>query len=161
ACGPTGPRCARRCSICSAMRASLRILHTFGDSLKRTTVCNSCTPRRRGRALPAHESRLRLPDICLNGGALASHPPPHALTHPGDPGPRDPPRRVRRAWLRGLGFCLGLGRLTLAWSLRRAPARSPHEAAAEEIQTRAAEHLALQHFQAIDVPLDRAGRPRQ
>ena len=36
-----------------------------------------------------------------------------------------------------------------------------HEAAAEEIEVRAAKHLAFQHFEAIDVPLDRAIRPGQ
>ena len=46
----------------------------------------------------------------------------------------------------------GLG-LPLAWR--------PHEAAAEEIEARAAKHLAFQHFEAIDVPLDRAGAPGQ
>ena len=124
-------------------------------------VYSACTPRQRGQALPSHERLLRMPDIGLDGVAIASHPPPHALTHHGDTGPDDPPRRVRRAWLRSLGFCMGWCRLTLAGSLCRAPAWSPHEAAAEEIQTRAAKHLALQHFQAVDVPLDRAGRPRQ
>ena len=46
----------------------------------------------------------------------------------------------------------GLGR-PIAWG--------PHETAAEEIEARPAKHLALEHFEAIDVPLDRTGRPRQ
>ena len=37
----------------------------------------------------------------------------------------------------------------------------PQEAAAEEIEARPAKHLAFQHFQAVDVPLDRAGTPGQ
>jgi hypothetical protein len=56
---------------------------------------------------------------------------------------------------------VGLGRRTLAWSLCLAPAWSEYEAAAEEIETRAAIHLALQHFQAIDMALDRPGTPGQ
>ena len=40
--------------------------------------------------------------------------------------------------------------LRLAWST--------HEAAAEEIEARTAKHLTFQHFEAIDMPLDRAGR---
>ena len=53
----------------------------------------------------------------------------------------------------------------LGGSLGLPPAWSQHEAAAEEIEVRPAKHLAFQHFQAIDVPLDgpldsRAGSPR-
>jgi hypothetical protein len=38
---------------------------------------------------------------------------------------------------------------------------SAHEAAAQEIEARSAKHLALQHFQAIDMALDRSIGPRQ
>src|SRR4029453_12740031 len=40
-------------------------------------------------------------------------------------------------------------------------ARRQHEATMQEIETRAAKHLPLQHFEAVDVPLDRAIGPRQ
>jgi hypothetical protein len=42
-----------------------------------------------------------------------------------------------------------------------APRLGTHEAAAEEIQARPAEHLALQHFEAVDTPLDRTITPGQ
>jgi hypothetical protein len=35
-------------------------------------------------------------------------------------------------------------------------ARRQHKATMEEIETRAAKHLPLQHFKAVDVPLNRA-----
>ena len=49
-----------------------------------------------------------------------------------------------------LGPALGL---PLTWGM--------HEAAAQEIEACAAKHLALQHFEAIDVPLDRTSTPGQ
>jgi hypothetical protein len=49
----------------------------------------------------------------------------------------------------------------LPLSLGLPPSGSEQEAPAEEIEARSATHLALQHLQAIDVPLDRAGPPRQ
>jgi hypothetical protein len=52
-------------------------------------------------------------------------------------------------------------RCTWAGSLGLSPAWSPHEATAEEIETRPAKHLAFEHFEAIDMPLDRASRPGQ
>src|SRR5882672_199037 len=62
-----------------------------------------------------------------------------------------PSRRMGRcARLRGLG--VGLCR-AIAWG--------PDEAATQEIKTRAAKHLAFEHFETIDMPLDRAGRPGQ
>ena len=39
--------------------------------------------------------------------------------------------------------------------------RGPQEAAAEEIEARPAKHLAFQHLEAIDVPLDRTRAPGQ
>src|SRR6267378_6606551 len=62
-----------------------------------------------------------------------------------------PSRRMGRcARLRGLG--VGLCR-AIAWG--------PDEAATQEIKTRAPKHLAFEHFETIDMPLDRAGRPGQ
>ena len=49
----------------------------------------------------------------------------------------------------------------LACSLSLPPAWSPHKAAAEQIEARPANHLAFQHFQTVDVPLDRARTPGQ
>ena len=49
--------------------------------------------------------------------------------------------------------------LLLVWGLCLLPTWGQHEAAAQEIQTCPPKHLALQHFQAVDMPLDRAGTP--
>ena len=48
-----------------------------------------------------------------------------------------------------------------AGGLCRPIAWCPDEAAAEEIEPRPAKHLTFQHFEAIDMPLDRAGTPGQ
>src|SRR5438876_9682022 len=63
------------------------------------------------------------------------------------------------AWLRG-----PRGRLCrLTWAGRRGwlGSRSQHEATAEEIEACPAKHLALQHFEAIDMALHRAIGPRE
>jgi hypothetical protein len=70
-----------------------------------------------------------------------------------------PPHLWRCAGLRGHGG--RLGRCRLAETLGLVPTGRPQEAAAEEIAVRAADHLAFHHFQAVDVPLDRAGAPGQ
>ena len=70
-----------------------------------------------------------------------------------------PPYLWRCAGLRGHGG--RLGRCLLAETLGLVPTGRPQEAAAEEIEVRAAKHLAFHHFQAVDVPLDRAGTPGQ
>ena len=75
------------------------------------------------------------------------------------PGVRPKLHRWSCAWLRGR--CGRLGRYPLAWSLGLVPTWRPQEAAAEEIEARSAKHVALQHLQAVDVPLDRAGTPGQ
>jgi hypothetical protein len=49
-------------------------------------------------------------------------------------------------------------RVSTSWNAHEV---ASHEAAAQEIEARLAEHLALEHFEALDVPLDRAGRPGQ
>ena len=72
-----------------------------------------------------------------------------------------PPTSVRDARLGGYGPCRSLeGRLpTLSRLLLTA--WSTDKAAAEEIEARAAKHLALQHLQAIDVPFHGARAPGQ
>ena len=50
---------------------------------------------------------------------------------------------------------------TRAGRLGRLGSWSAREAAAEEIKVRAAKHLTFQHFETIDMALDRAGRPGQ
>src|SRR5215813_10892337 len=99
----------------------------------------------------------------------------HASTVPADqrraaphPMPRCAPGILTRAdtptaavWtvrLRGLGCGVGLCRRTLVWSLCLPLAGSPQEAVAEQIEVRPPKHLTFHHFQAVDVPLDRAGR---
>ena len=59
--------------------------------------------------------------------------------------------------------CLGVGvrPLLRVWDTRSPVARGQQEAAAQEIEARAAKHLALQHFEAIDVPFDGAWTPGQ
>src|SRR5215468_3873927 len=56
---------------------------------------------------------------------------------------------------------MDLCRHPCACPLGLVPTGRPQEAAAEEIETCTPEHLALQHLEAIDVPLDRAGTPGQ
>src|SRR6266566_5253627 len=51
------------------------ILHTFGDSRKRNTVCGACTPRRGGRALAASDSLPRMHDGGPDGTVI-----PYTLT---------------------------------------------------------------------------------
>src|SRR4029450_3721621 len=77
----------------------------------------------------------------------------------GAPGGMMPPHLWRCTGLRGRGG--RLGRCLLAETLGLVPTGRLQEAAAQEIEVRAAEHLAFHHFQAVDVPLDRAGTPRQ
>ena len=64
-----------------------------------------------------------------------------------------PTASVWTAQLRGLGFSVGLGRRRLACGLCPPPTWGQHEAAAEEIEARAAKHLAFEHFEAVDMPL--------
>ena len=70
-----------------------------------------------------------------------------------------PPHLWRCAGLRGHGG--RLGRCRLAETLGLVPTGRPQEAAAQEIEVRAAKHLAFHHFQPVDVPLDRPITPRQ
>src|SRR5712691_6411545 len=87
-------------------------------------------------------------DPTRHGGRPPKDARHHAPSHLGWP-----------VWLRGLG--VGLCRRTRAGGLGRPITWGPYEATAEEIKTRPAEHLAFQHFEAVDMPLDRAGRPGQ
>ena len=70
-----------------------------------------------------------------------------------------PPHLWRCAGLRGRSGRLGRWLLAETWGL--VPTGRPQEAAAQEIEVRAAQHLAFHHFQPVDVPLDRAGTPGQ
>src|SRR6266571_3893871 len=62
-------------------------------------------------------------------------------------------------WLCGGWLCLRLRGLLRALLRLLRPAGGQHEAATEEIEARAAKHLALEHFQTVDVSLDRAATP--
>ena len=56
---------------------------------------------------------------------------------------------------------LWVGRCWLPWAGGLGPTWRPQEAAAEEIEVCPAKHLAFQHFEAVNVPLDWARTPRQ
>src|SRR5207248_7535522 len=79
--------------------------------------------------------------------------PPQAIR------PHAPPHLCRYAWLRG--HCVDLWLLTWACGLRASLAGGQHKAVAEEVEARPAKHLALEHFEAVDMPLDRARIPGQ
>ena len=100
--------------------------------------------------LPSRESLPHGHNGGPDGAAMARDPKPHGGRPPKDARHQASSRRGWPTWLRGLG--VGLCR-PIAWE--------PHEAAPEEIKMGAAKHLALQHFEAIDMPLDRASRPGQ
>ena len=70
-----------------------------------------------------------------------------------------PPHLWRCAGLRGRSG--RLDRWLLAETSGLVPTGRPQEAAAEEIEACTAKHLAFQHLQPVDVPLDRAGTPGQ
>src|SRR2546427_6324149 len=86
-------------------------------------------------------------------GHAISHTSPHLR----DATPDDALCLWRRAGLRGrrVRQCP----CTLVCGLGLLPAWGPQEAAAEEIETRAAKHLALQHLEVVDVPLDGTRAP--
>jgi len=88
-----------------------------------------------------------------------ARPSRHPRRRGGTPGVRLKPHLWRHAWRRGLGCCKGSYWRTLAWRQGLSIAWGAQEAMAEEIQTRTAKHLAFQHLQTIDVPLDWA-KPR-
>src|SRR5712691_8260888 len=108
------------------------------------------TPRRRGQALPSRESLPHVHNGGPDGAAMARDPTPHGGRPLKDACHHASSRLWWPAWRRGLsvGLCW-----TIAWG--------PHEAAAEEIEVRAAKHLALQHFEAVDMALDRPVGPGQ
>ena len=71
-------------------------------------------------------------------------------------------RHCRRGTcLCSLSACVHLGRHTWVYRPGRPLAGSPQEAAAEQIEVCPAKHLAFHHFEAINMPFDRAGTPRQ
>src|SRR5262249_51764588 len=89
--------------------------------------------------------------------AVSSRLPRHGGGTPGVTSSHAPPRLgLGRHWL-----WVGLGWLPWAGGLGLVPTGRPQEAAAQEIEGRPAKHLALEHFQPVDVPLDRAGTPGQ
>ena len=59
--------------------------------------------------------------------------------------------------------CLGVGVRVLlrVWDTRSPVSRGQQEAAAQEIEARAAKHLALEHFETIDVPFHGTRTPGQ
>jgi hypothetical protein len=69
--------------------------------------------------------------------------------------------RWRCTCLRSLSACVHLGRHTWAYRPGLPLAGSPQEATAEQIEAGPAKHLAFQHFEAINMPFDRAGTPGQ
>src|SRR5882672_11904 len=108
------------------------------------------TPRRGSQALLSRASLSHAHNVGPDSAAMPCHPTPHGGRLPQAARHHAPSCRWQPAWLCGLGG--GLGR-PIAWG--------PHETAAEEIEARPATHLALEHFEAMDVPLDRTGRPGQ
>jgi hypothetical protein len=62
-------------------------------------------------------------------------------------------------WLCGGLLCLRFRGLLRVLPRLLRPAEGQHEAATEEIEERPAKHLALEHFQTVDLPLDRAATP--
>jgi hypothetical protein len=135
-------------------------LSVFGDSLKRYIIIQliytTATPRWRGQALPSRESLIHEYNGGPDGAARARGPTPHGGRPPKDARHAASPRLWWPAWLRGLGG--GLRWRSRAGGLCLPIAWGPHEAAAEEIEACPAKHLAFEHFEAIDMPLDRAGR---
>src|ERR671922_1288744 len=57
-------------------------------------------------------------------------------------------------WLSG-----STGQPLWSWGLGLSTTGGKYEAAAEEVEARPAEHLALQHLEAVDMPLARAPTP--
>src|SRR5207245_7017802 len=118
------------------------------------------TLRRRGQALPSRESLPHMHNVDPDSAAMARHPTPHGgRTSQGRLPSGLVPPLVARVATRSLS--VGLCRRSRAGGLCRTIAWGPNEAAAEEIEMRAAEHLALQHFEAVDMPFDWPGAPWQ
>src|SRR5882672_6712890 len=59
------------------------------------------------------------------------------------------------------GLAVSVRVLLQAWGTRSPVSWGQQEATAEEIEACTAKHLALHHFQTVDVSLDRTGAPRQ
>ena len=120
----------------ASLQADIWFLSTFGDSLKRNTICSVCTPRRRRQALPSRESFSHVHHVGPDSAAMARHPTSHGERPPKAARHHAPSRLWQPAWLCDLG--VGLGRRTQAGGLGRPIAWGPHEAAAEEIEARPA-----------------------
>ena len=120
---------------------------------------NTCTLCRTGHARPSRDRLPRGYDVGPDGPATTGRAISQASLPLRDATPDAPPGLWWDAWLRGRG--LGRCGRTLACCLGLPLAGRQQEAAAEQIEARAAKHLALQHLEAIDVPLDRAGTPGQ
>ncbi len=125
-------------------------LSTFGDSLKRNIIYSSCTPRLHhvGEVKRFPHARASHTDTTVAWTVLPWPATPRRMADDLSRTLAIMPRLWWPTWLRGLR--VGLCR-PIAWG--------PHEAAAEEIELRAAEHLALQHFEAVDMPFDRPRAP--
>ena len=136
-------------------RVTIGFLPTFGDRCKRNTLCSACPRRRGGRALAASDGLS-----------------PHARGRPG--------RHGHLACLDGAAGCKASGQSRTTGTARGDAtaactcdgargltaealplAGSQHKAAAEQIKARPAKHLAFQHLEAVDVPLNRTRAPGQ
>jgi len=96
-----------------------------------------------------------------DSAVMAWHPTPHGWCPPQDARPHAPCHLWRYAGLCGLGCCGSRCRRTAAWRLGLPRAGSQQGAAAEQIEARPPKYLPVHHFEAVDVPLDRAGAPGQ
>src|SRR5437870_7463564 len=100
-----------------------------------------------------------LDDVGPESAAMACLPTWHSTTWCKRPGVSPGPYPSGRALLRGRGFCVDHHGHWLIAPMRLPLVWRAHKAAAEEIEMRAAKHLAFQHFEAIDMPFDRPRAP--
>jgi hypothetical protein len=110
---------------------------TFGEAGRRYGTQYSHAQEATGAIRPSGE-RLRL---LISIPRHASRPPGVVSHH-----------ARRRLWLRGHGSWVGTPPPT-SWRV--------HKAATQEIEARAPDHLALEHLEAIDMPLHRARTLRE
>src|SRR5229473_2046046 len=117
-------------------------------------MCSRCPPRRE-IACVQHATGCH-PCMTLDG-TLSRRP----CSDGEAAGVKMTPPLVGTRGLRGLRGGLDLDRRPWPDDLGFPRPGRPQEAVAQEIQVRAAKHLPLQHFQTVDVALDRPGTPRQ
>ena len=117
-------------------------------------MCSRCPPRRE-IACVQHATGCH-PCMTLDG-TLSSRP----CSDGEAAGVKMTPPLVGTRGLRGLRGGLDLDRRPWPDDLGFPRPGRPQEAVAQEIQVRAAKHLPLQHFQTVNVALDRPGTPRQ